>query len=164
MQDIKDYLFYDPETGVFTRIKRFGKSTKITDSVVGNKHSSGYIQMGYKNKLYKAHRLAWWFVYGTMPDCAIDHINGIKSDNRICNLRLVTQIQNSQNSNVISTRNKSGYRGVSWNTAMGKWLATIQVKGKSIYLGSYDKPEEAHAAYLCAKKEHHPFWVEKETI
>ncbi|MDA6380520.1 HNH endonuclease signature motif containing protein [Escherichia coli] len=65
-------------------------------------------------KAYPAHRLAWLIVYGTMPDGFIDHINRVRTDNRISNLRLVTHSENMQNRK-IQKNNKSGYRGVSWD-------------------------------------------------
>lgn len=159
MQDIKDYISYNPDTGVFTRLKTSGGC--IPNSIVGTKQSAGYIRLRVKRKLYLAHRLAWWFVYGKMPDHNIDHINGVRDDNRICNLRLDTDKQNQQNITTLSKNNKSGFAGVSWSKRMNKWRADIYIEGKSIYLGNYDTPEEASAAYLCAKKKHHPFWVEK---
>jgi hypothetical protein len=160
MQDIKEYIAYDQETGIFTWVKPPSKKI-IVGSIVGTKHSAGYIQIGYRGRLYKAHRLAWWFTYSVLPDCAIDHINEIRDDNRICNLRLDTNRENEQNNSKIPCNNKSGYRGVSWHKNAKKWVANIRVKNKLIYLGSYDTPEEAHEAYLCAKRTYHPFWVKK---
>ena len=161
MQDIKEYITYNQETGIFTWIKTPSKKI-IVGSIVGTKHSAGYIQIGYKGKLYKAHRLAWWFTYSVVPDCAIDHINEVRDDNRICNLRLDISRENEQNNSKVPFNNTSGYRGVSWHKTVKKWTAHIRVKGVLIHLGVYNTPEEAHAAYLCAKSEQHPFWVEKQ--
>jgi hypothetical protein len=160
MQNIKDFLSYDQETGIFTWVKKPNPNIKV-GSIAGTPNKFGYIQIGYNYKHYRAHRLAWFFTYGEMPKFNIDHKNEIKSDNRICNLRLDTNKENEHNISALKINNTSGYRGVHWTIKGKKWIASIKVKGKPIYLGSYDKPEEAHAAYLCAKRELHPYWIEK---
>jgi hypothetical protein len=160
MQDIKEYLSYDPLTGLFTRLKTSGGS--IAGTIVGYKRIDNYILIGHKNRKYLAHRLAWWFVYGEMPDCAIDHINEDPSDNRICNLRLDVNRENYHNITSPQKNNTSGFRGVSWHKLMHKWRSRIRVKNKEYIIGYYDTPELAHAAYLCAKRELHPFWVENK--
>ena len=161
MQNIKEYLSYDPLTGHFTWI--FSKyNPYLINTLAGSLHGRGYIYIEYKGKQYKAHRLAWYFTYGYMPDMQIDHINEVKTDNRICNLRLADNSQNQQNISSIRVDNKSGYTGVSWHKGQKKWLARIRIKGVEKHLGYYDTPEEAHEVYLCAKRELHPFWVEKE--
>jgi hypothetical protein len=162
MQDIKDYLSYDPITGLFTRIKSVPGNHGNSGSIAGWKDGKGYTSLRRKGKIYQAHRLAWWFVYGYFPDCAIDHINEDPSDNRICNLRLDTNKENPQNISKLRRTNTSGYIGVSWSSRNKKWMAQIKLDNKTIYLGLYNTPEEAHAAYLCAKREHHPFWVENK--
>lgn len=162
MQDIKDYLSYDPETGLFTRIKGVRVNRKLLGKPTGYKRPDGYIRIVVNGKRYFAHRLAWWYVHGVIPECNIDHKNGVKNDNRICNLRLDSNSENNQNINVLSAHNKSGYQGVSWWESKRKWRATITIKNKQMYLGYYDTPEEAHEAYLCAKRKYHPFWVENK--
>jgi hypothetical protein len=74
----------------------------------------------------------------------VDHINGNPLDNRKCNLRLCTRVQNQFNTNA---RSKSGYKGVSWHTSSGKWRARINVNKKSLNLGSFDNPKDAARAY-----------------
>jgi hypothetical protein len=81
-----------------------------------------------------------------------DHINGDKLDNRRTNLRIATPTQNLQNRGK-TKQNKSGYKGVSWYRAMGKWRAQITVNGKKTYLGTFATPEEAYAAYAAAAAE-----------
>jgi hypothetical protein len=161
MQDIKDYLSYEPITGVFTWIKSPADHIKI-GYVAGCKDKEGYIKIRFTKIGYRAHRLAWWFIYGEMPDCKIDHINEVRDDNRISNLRLDVNKENEQNSSKPQKNNTSGYLGVNWSITCNKWESRISVKGKRIVIGYYDTPEEAHAAYLCAKKKHHPFWVENK--
>ena len=159
MQDIKEYLSYDPLTGEFTWAK--SPSPRMKDgSTAGTPNKSGYIRIKYSQKLYLAHRLAWYMYYGEMPDYDIDHINEDPSDNRISNLRLDINRENEHNKSKLRSDNTSGYRGVYWNKLEGKWCASIALQGKRIFLGYYNTPEEAHEAYLCAKRKYHPFWVE----
>jgi hypothetical protein len=96
------------------------------------------------------HRLAWMYVYGKWPRNDIDHINGNPLDNRIENLRDVTELGNNQNLRRPKKGNISGFLGVAPNHS--RWLAKITVSGKQIYLGTYNTPEEAHQAYLAAKR------------
>lgn len=101
---------------------------------------------GYKvgaifNKGYKAHRIIWIMVYGFDP-IEVDHINGIKSDNGIFNLRNVTPLENRKNMG-IQKNSKSGVTGVSWAKRENKWKAAITIKGKQICLGYFDEIEYA---------------------
>ena len=160
MKNIKEYLSYNPDTGIFIWIKKPSKKMKV-GSVAGTKHHKGYIHVGYKGKIYQAHQLAWFFMYGEIPLYEIDHIDKFKDNNRIENLRLDINRENEQNNSKPRIDNTSGFRGVHWCERDKKWVAQIKINGKKIHLGSYDKPEEAHAAYLSAKKELHPFWIEK---
>lgn len=108
------------------------------------------------------HRLAWLYVHGEWPTEQIDHINQNPVDNRIANLRPADKSQNVQN--IDAAYGSSGYRGVSFDSRCGdgnSWRARIMVDGKSHSLGYYATAEEAHDAYLAAKRELHPFWVER---
>jgi hypothetical protein len=87
----------------------------------------------------------------------LDHINGIKRDNRIENLREATDSENQQNQKKPPAHNTSGFLGVTKYKRNGKWVAGIKLNGKRINLGYFDTPEAAHAAYLQKKKELHPF-------
>lgn len=151
-QEVREMLGYDKTTGVFTWKVRPCKAVRAGD-VAGNTNKFGYVTIGVKKKVYKAHRLAWLYVYGVWPDGLIDHINGRKDDNRLCNLRVVAADGNAQNIRRPNRRNKSGFLGVIW--FQNKWRANITVKGKTHWLGDYSTPEEAHQAYLEAKRKHH---------
>ena len=116
----------------------------------------GYIQIAIRRKMYQAHRLAWLYVHGEWPRHQIDHINGNPADNRICNLRDVTQFENMQNLHGPLSRNKSGLLGVSRFLDYDLWRSRIMVNGKQT--NKYFKTKElAHEAYLKAKAELHPF-------
>ena len=147
-QYLRESFTYCPEVGILIR-KSSGKPAKSMDV-------HGYIQVGYQKKVYKAHRLIWAIIHGKFPDESIDHINGIRSDNRISNLRIVTKQQNSHNQQQKNKNNKSGFTGVCWSKSTSKWQAGIHVNGSYIYLGVFTTAEEAHLAYLNAKKIHHP--------
>lgn len=134
--ELKSKLYYNPETGIFTR---------ITTKKSNNKPSSnGYIYLSVNNKQYSAHRLAWLYVYGEFPTNCIDHINRIKHDNKIENLREASYSQNSYNK---ECKSKSGYKGVTWWERDKKWKAQIEIDGKNKHIGYFETPELAHKAY-----------------
>ena len=152
VEELKDALTYDSQTGLFYWRKRFAKAVHIGD-IAGSPDIKGYIMIGFRKRIYKAHRLAWLYMYGEWPTGLIDHINGNKSDNRIENLRNVGADGNSQNVRRPNKRNKSGFMGVIFY--QNKWRASMTVNKKSKWLGDYATPEEAHQAYLEAKRKHH---------
>jgi hypothetical protein len=96
--------------------------------------SHGYVQVKINNVNYRAHRLIWLWHYGYLPENDIDHLNRIRADNRIENLREVGDVCNQRNTTNHST-NTSGVKGVCWNAEAGKWHANIMVNGKQYYLG-----------------------------
>ena len=126
-------LQYDSGNGIFTWIE--GKQGARLDKPAGTK-SNGYVQITYNYQPYSAHRLAWFFVYGIWPKDMLDHINRIKSDNRIDNLREVDNQRNQRNTKG-NSRNTSGHRGVSWHISKKRWYASIRVDDKQLHLGSY---------------------------
>jgi hypothetical protein len=160
MQNIKEYLSYNPNTGVFIWIKPICKYP--INMTAGNKRADGRITIRFNNKRYYAHRLAWYFSYGEFPNRSIDHINQDPSDNRLCNLREAVDADNIQNISKARIDNKSGYRGVCWDKSKNKWMSKITSDNKQIFLGYFDTKEKAHDAYLAAKRKHHTFWVENK--
>ena len=115
----------------------------------------GYRIVNVNKKSYPVHRIIWMMYSGQDPHpLCIDHANGVRSDNRISNLRLATQAQNTQNQKTTS-RNTSGYKGVSYMKARGTWDARI-MKNRKIYgLGAFATKEEAYAAYCEAAQALH---------
>lgn len=149
------FLFkYDEHTGKL--IRRFTQSSNAkAGDIVGNKSINGQLDVRIDYKLYKVHRIIWLYVYGVLPDIDVDHINGIKTDNRLCNLRLVNRSENLQNQRKARSDNKSGLLGVSHVTRTGMYIAQIQVNKKHKYIGSFYTAQDAHDAYLKEKRKLH---------
>ncbi|HAP3219644.1 HNH endonuclease [Escherichia coli] len=144
-QRLKEVLLYDELTGKFTwKVKKCQRMN--AGDIAGHKSSEGYWVIKVDGKLYKAHRLAWLYMNGSLPKSDIDHINLVRDDNRIANLRLATRSQNIQNVNK-KANNKSGYKGVSWDKKSRKWRAQIVINKRKVNLGFYDDPKEAHKVY-----------------
>jgi hypothetical protein len=153
-EQVRECLDYDKSTGVFLwRGQRPG--VKVGD-IAGTCHDKGYKRICLDGKLYFAHRLAWLYVHGRWPAYEIDHINGVRDDNRIENLREATSAENHQNLGR-QPKNTSGHPGVSWHRFSGKWYARIRATGGRRHLGYFDTAEEAAAAYRQAKSNLHPF-------
>ena len=132
-------LIYDQETGFFYRRKNPTKQ-------IGSINKNGYVVFNYKNNFCYAHRVAFQICYGYLPNM-VDHINGIRTDNRICNLRPANSFVNSQNRTA---------KGFTKPKQTKKWSASITVNRKRIHLGYFHTQEEAHLAYLNAKRVYHP--------
>lgn len=147
---LRELIKYDPETGIFIRIVTTSPNA-IAGRKAGGYDAYGYINISIDKKIYKAHRLAWLYVYGKWPLQEIDHINGIKDDNRICNLRDVGRIENGRNHVRPTKRNiSSGVLGV---TPCGdKWRAAVSVSKKRVHVGVFATKEEAYEAYIKAKR------------
>lgn len=143
--ELKILFSYDAETGLFTWLVSTAKRVKIGD-IAGSKNNKGYIHISINNKKYSAHRLAWLYEHGSFPTKQIDHINGVKDDNRLCNLREATRNQNLRNRGKLAN-NKSGFKGVRFHKEGNKWEAQSTFNSKVTYLGLFDTPELASQAY-----------------
>lgn len=148
-----ELLRYEPESGLFIRLTRPCGTVQIGD-VAGSINKDGYVRILIDGRGYMAHRLAWLYVNGTWPENEIDHVNGVRSDNRVINLRDLHHSQNQTNQRKPSKRSKTGLLGVFKHG--NKYVASISFKGKSKYLGLFETAEQAHSAYVTAKRSLHP--------
>ena len=152
-EELKKLLHYNPETGVFTWKVKTSNRVKVGD-VAGHINKTGYLQIGVSGNLYQSHRLAWLYMTGKWPKDHIDHINGIKDDNRWPNLREATHRQNQFNT--VSHRNTSSkYKGVSWDKSVKKWRAKAMLDKKTRNLGVFDCEHEAALVYNQFALKHH---------
>lgn len=146
---LKELLYYNSDTGIFKRVIRRGSC--LAGSVAGAKRPDGYIQINIDNKFYLAHRLAWFYTQGYFPENEVDHINRIKDDNRLTNLREVTSQCNARNVACLCN-NTSSVKGVSWAKANQKWCSKIKVNGKTFNLGYQKSFDEAVCLRLMAEQ------------
>ena len=139
-----EYLKYNPDTGEFIWIK--SPSRNIKPGSIAGSNVDGYRQIRLKRKSYSAHRLAWYFYYGTDPgEDHVDHENRDPQDNRISNLRLADDSQNCHN----TRPNSKGIRKL----PSGNWQAKIKHKQKTLHIGTFECPLLAHLAYVNKKRE-----------
>lgn len=165
LENVRRFLDYNPETGVFTsKMCRQGCSKRVGEPV-GTLEQTGYISVSILGKRLLAHRLAWFYVYGEMPEFYVDHKNMVRTDNRLSNLRAATHMENSQNTSNAPRPHKtsSPYRGVFWEKSKRKWYAKIRTNYKQQHLGYYDLPEQAHDAYVSARLAQHKGYLNAET-
>lgn len=145
---------YDPETGVVTWVAPTSNRAK-KGSAAGSVGKHGYLRIGFLKRDHLAHRIAWALHYGEWPSGVIDHIDGSTNNNRIANLRDVCMKMNMQNRRTATRGSLSGLLGAHLHKASGLWHAVIKKNGKVTSLGYHKTPEEAHAAYLEAKRRLH---------
>lgn len=145
-------LDYDPATGVF--LWKNPAHQRLAGLQAGCTTKRGYLVISIDDRSYLAHRLAWFYVYKRWPKPSADHINRVRGDNRIDNLRQASAYQQTINSK-LNSRNKTGYRGVRFDPKSSKfrpWIAQIQAHGKQSFLGTFPTAEQAHLAYVQESK------------
>ena len=161
---LQEVLEYNPDTGEFTWIAQRGSRSDLVGERAGYPHWKGYWTIYVDGQSYWGHRVAWLYVHGKFPKGQIDHINRVRDDNRIANLRLATNGQNGANSKAKPSQ-YSPLKGVHWNKRWGgSWSSSIYHAGKRVWLGVFPTAEEAHAAYCeAAKKIHGEFFHSGQT-
>lgn len=146
-------LDYDPQTGFFTwKVDR--TPSVLAGMRAGTLQANGYIHIKIDEKVYKGHRLAWFYVHGRWPEPFLDHKNQVKSDNWLSNLREATRAQNNMNRRV-QANSRSGVAGVGWNRASKKWCARVTVNGDRRNIGFFERLEDAIDARAAAVKLHY---------
>lgn len=148
---LKSLVSYDPETGLIHALVRLSQR-RVAGALMGGSDGHGYVTLSVRGHKIRAHRLAFAFMAGRWPS-EIDHVNGVRSDNRWRNLREVVREVNMQNIQRAQSNNRSGLLGVTRSGS--KFMASIYA-GKKHYLGTFDTPEKAHESYIEAKRKLHP--------
>lgn len=152
---LREVLSYSAETGRFKWLIKPSGNVRV-GAVAGCRTTTGYVLIGIDGEDYLAHRLAFFYLYGIWPSHHIDHVNGNRADNRAFNLREASTQENMQNLRASPKGSKHPLLGVSPNRKGTAFRSFIKVDGKQHYLGTHPSAELAHAAYVAAKRLHHP--------
>lgn len=161
IERLRSLLEYSSDTGLLTwKVWRGGKAKPGT--IAGSVSDDGYVYLSIDRNTFAAHRVAWAMHFGKWPDHLVDHENGIKSDNRIGNLRSANHVENGQNQTMDRPRKKSTKLIGAYRCGGDKWRAIIRVNKTSVHLGVFDSDIEANKAYLAAKANLHPFYQSKQ--
>ncbi|WP_241575047.1 HNH endonuclease [Rosenbergiella nectarea] len=151
--ELQRLLNYDPETGLFYWKVRMSNRVKAGD-LAGVINGSGYRIIAIKGKIHYAHRLAFLWMTGRLPGKFVDHVDGDRSNNIWVNLREASALQNAHNQK-LNKSNTSGIKGVHYDKATNKWLATLKVNGKPTYLGVFSEISQAEAVIKQARQNFH---------
>lgn len=155
IERLHEILSYDPDTGILTWKINSGRA--VIGKEAGSLNPQSYRVIRIDGHPQTSHRMAWAMFYGEhiKPPHQIDHINRVRNDNRIVNLRAALFCENQQNKTL--PKNKTGYTGVYWSKRKRVFWASIKAYGKNIHLGQFATAEAGHLAYLEAKQKYHPF-------
>lgn len=145
-KELKEVFSYNSDNGLFTRILKTSSSCEVGD-IAKCHDGDGYLVLRINARLYRCHRLAWLYVHGSFPKESIDHINGIRDDNRLPNLRDVSAKDNQKNMK-LNSKNTTGISGVWWHSQNKNWCADIGSRDSKVRLGSHASFFEA----CCARK------------
>ena len=152
---LRKLLRYEPETGkLFWRVRdgvpKWWNTKYAGKEAFVHQNINGYCCGNINNNTYVSHRVIWAMFYNYWPRDQIDHINGVKTDNRIKNLRDVVQSKNQRN-RTMNKNNTSGYNGIYWDKNSKKWTPRIRINGKMKRLGSFKNIEDAIAVRKLAE-------------
>lgn len=147
---LRKLLHYCPETGLITWIVNLGPGKPNNGDEAGTIGKKGYRQIQIGRKTFYAHRVAWALHNGKWPDMQIDHINGVRDDNRACNIRDVSASHNIQNRRKAHKNNHSGSTvpGVSWDRSSKKFRVTGRKHGKYVHIGLFADISDAESASI----------------
>lgn len=149
-EHVRELFDYDPEAGIL--IWKISSSSRAqAGSCAGSIGKDGYYGVGIHKKRYRLHRIIWLHVYGYLPENDLDHINQIRTDNRIKNLREVSRMCNNRNTGN-QKNNTSGVKGVTFWKKRKKWCAVLMINNKTHYLGLYSDFDEAVCARLAGEQ------------
>jgi hypothetical protein len=148
---LREVVDYDPETGVFCW--RVSRGTRKAGSVAGHVKQKGYRTIRVDWRAYEAHRLAWLYVHGEFPATFLDHIDRVKDNNRLANLREATFQQNFGNTG-LRADNKTGLKGVHYCTRGKSFVAQITIGRRRKHIGHFKSADDAYAAYCAAARAH----------
>lgn len=151
-EQLKSILRYEPDTGDFYWLVDRSKAVKA-GMRAGCRKVNGRAYITIKKVSYLAYRLAWLYVTGALPKESIDHIDGDTANDRFSNLRDVSMRVNNENQRGAASHSTSGLLGAS--PSRKRWRAVIRARRKNYCLGTFDTPEQAHAAYVAAKRQLH---------
>lgn len=158
VERLRELVHFDPETGIFTRRVRTAQRHQVgdrADFLITRGPNAGYYRVSIDSQRFMAHRVAWLHVHGRWPDHDIDHIDGNRGNNQLSNLRDVRNVVNRENMRGPRADNSCGYLGVVFHAQSNRWRARIQSHGRTSHLGMFDTPQQAHEAYVLAKRRIH---------
>jgi hypothetical protein len=139
-EQLRQEIHYDPETGTFRKMVRFGEVLEPSFRIGKVKSSSGYLQIRINGVVHQAHRMAWLYMTGVMPDFHIIHIDGVKHNNRWANLERRTSIRVDKK---VGSEQASGVMGVTWDKPRNQWRVRTRVNGKSKHVGMFKELNDA---------------------
>jgi len=145
IEEVRTLFDYSPETGLLIAINRT-RRTDLNGKAVGCPHGNGYLDVRVGSKLYYVHRLCWAHHYGEWADL-IDHINGVKDDNRLANLRLANKKMNGLNRGV-DKNNTSGFKGVCFRTDTNNFMWQFVIDGKRYTKSGFPTAKDAYSHKL----------------
>lgn len=153
---LREVFDLDEATGVLrwrAKPSRFARSIKVGDVAGGSPNSHGYLHVQLDGKQLKVHRVVFALANGFWPE-QVDHVNGVKTDNRPDNLRAATNAENGCNVG-LRADNASGFKGVSWHKRDSKWRAQCRVDGRKHHVGYFTDKDAAAAAVQTFREKHH---------
>jgi hypothetical protein len=152
--DLRERLEYSAETGLLRWLVDIPLVHVRAGDVAGCIGSDRYVRINWRSSVFRGHRLAWALHFGEWPQGIVDHRNGCRSDNRISNLRVVDSATNAQNMRSANVDSRTGFLGVT-EVRKGKFRAKLKADGRYVHVGTFPTAEEAHAAYIEAKRRKH---------